>query len=445
MMRKPAPEHGKCNGWQPGPWRDGLGLCRVCYLHANPATRLAITSANRKQSTRSSMPAADTPAHFGRVCLHLVADSQHRNERGHTIDPNGLAEDCDKRIARECRKHGTITTNVPYNGYVCCFERGNHCPDYATDERQYDAMIADLLGPERPRKREWVKNRRVQEAHRIAMRRYLESIPSYPFDREGRGVIICGGGPKYAIGIYVHIRMLRHLGSGLSVQVWHRGEAEPFPDCIRELAGVEVIDADAHPLRSTWRTYGGWQMKLIAGLNSGWRRWIFSDADNYPVLNPEICFDKNPTGAILWPDIASNDGGVKWKSYGVSPPANNIGTNAGSAVFDLAKCWKALNLAHWFDMHSEYYYQVQYGVGGFGDQDQVRAAFVVAEAPYQLYNQRPENRGGIFLQNGPDGRVMFAHRIHDKRFDRRDDTIPMESLAHEFAAEYRKLTGEVPT
>ena len=50
---------------------------------------------------------------------------------------------------------------------------------------------------------------------------------AYPAERfEGRGIVICGGGAKYFPCVYVLVRLLRHLGCQLPIEVWHLGAKE---------------------------------------------------------------------------------------------------------------------------------------------------------------------------------------------------------------------------
>ena len=43
---------------------------------------------------------------------------------------------------------------------------------------------------------------------------------------QGRGIVICGGGLRYFPSAWVCINMLRRLGCGLPIQLWHLGSAE---------------------------------------------------------------------------------------------------------------------------------------------------------------------------------------------------------------------------
>lgn len=423
---------GTCPGWHSGIYT--ADQCRPCWRSENPATRTdrpaVVTGAELLGvPVGIGVRVATIRGEASRIpleCVHL-GDIIKRCSRGDTHRCN-----FDGHNWQQC----TPSPNIPDALTRSCI----NCPNRDAG-LEGDQLMAEIAGPEKERTdpRSWCQSPAVQTAHTLAYRRFLADLPAFQSDGAGRGYIVIGGG-KYAAGVYLSIRMLREVGSDLPVQVWHRGQAEPVPACVRELPGVTVIDAEAHPARSSWRVLGGWQLKMIAGLWSGWREWIFSDADNYPVVDPAPLFD-NSTGAVLWPDLEMNDGGCKWASYGVMPPTPNRGTNGGSAVFDAARCWRALWLAHWFDMHSEYYYKPEFGTGGYGDQDQVRAAFHITGTPYTLPAVRPENRGGIFLQKGLDGRVAFVHRIHDKPrpggLTRHDAGIPRESDAHRIMGEYR--------
>ena len=59
--------------------------------------------------------------------------------------------------------------------------------------------------------------------------------PPYPEARfHGRGIVVCGGGDKYFPCAWVCIRMLRHVGCTLPIELWHVGQAE-LPDAVRAL------------------------------------------------------------------------------------------------------------------------------------------------------------------------------------------------------------------
>ena len=81
---------------------------------------------------------------------------------------------------------------------------------------------------------------------RSEMEKFILNIGPYPKSYQGRGIIICGGGHKYFTCAWVCIKMLRHLGCKLPVQLWYLGEREMDSQMISLLAplGVECIDGN---------------------------------------------------------------------------------------------------------------------------------------------------------------------------------------------------------
>ena len=198
-----------------------------------------------------------------------------------------------------------------------------------------------------------------------------------------------------------------------------RQAAEPVSGRVRRLPGVEVVDAEAHPARPGRRTLGGWESKLFAVINSPFEEVLFLDADCYPVCDPDECFrpEHNPHGIVTWPDAPLADGAVHWASYGLSPDGQP-GLNGGHYVFVKWRAWPVLHLAAHYDDHSDYYYwRSVHGVqvGGFSDQEQVRAALHKLGARSHRYADRPLAVAcQSYLQAGPHGRPLFVHRFGNK-------------------------------
>jgi hypothetical protein len=213
--------------------------------------------------------------------------------------------------------------------------------------------------------------------------------------------------------------MLRHVGWRHPIQVWHRGHPEPVSDRVRRLPGVEVVDAEAHPARPGRRALGGWESKSFAIINCPFEEVLFLDADCYPVCDPDECFrpEHNPHGIVTWPDTTAGDDAVHWPTYGLGPDGQT-GLNGGHYVFVKRQAWAVLQLAAHYDNHSDYYYwRSVYGVqvGGFGDQEQVRAALHKLGAPSHRYAERPLACAcGSYVQAGPHGRPLFVHRFANK-------------------------------
>ena len=247
-----------------------------------------------------------------------------------------------------------------------------------------EALAELLAGPVLLMPEDWRSWPVIHKAHLLLVDRLLAGMPSYPEGRfAGRGAVICGGG-AYEAGAYVACRMLRHVGWEHPIQVWHRGPAEPVSARLRGLPGVTVIDAETHPVRAGRRLLGGWEAKSLAVLNSPFEEVLFLDADCYPIFDPNECFEPehNPHGIVTWPDTPLGDNALHWPTYGVEPDGKT-GLNGGHYVFTKRRAWALLHLAAHYDNHSDYYYwrsvyNVQ--VGGFGDQEQVRAAAAPARS-----------------------------------------------------------------
>ena len=71
----------------------------------------------------------------------------------------------------------------------------------------------------------------AEDAGLVRHRGLLDAVSrlDFPFPQArcaDRGIVICGGGERYLPSAYVLVRVLRHLGCGLPVEVWHLGEGE---------------------------------------------------------------------------------------------------------------------------------------------------------------------------------------------------------------------------
>src|SRR4029079_8233298 len=112
----------------------------------------------------------------------------------------------------------------------------------------------------------------MSDSLRQALAARLQAPPPYPADRfDGRGIVICAGGPRYFVCAWVLISMLRQVHrSDLPIQVWHLGQREMSEEMrvLLENMQVEVVDAETVIGRHPARVAGGWPLKPYAIMNS---------------------------------------------------------------------------------------------------------------------------------------------------------------------------------
>jgi hypothetical protein len=269
-----------------------------------------------------------------------------------------------------------------------------HCPDY---------LARDPFGPNS------AQMRRRADA-------FLAAVGDYPAGRyAGRGVVLAGGGDRYFAALYVTVRALRHVGCRLPIQVWYLGRYDEMPAGRQALLapyGVACIDADAVRLRHPARVLNGWELKAFAALHSPFEEVLFLDADCYPCRNPEFLFDLEDyraRGAIFWPDFFPVDPRLKWTAYGVPDPGRPGSVESGQFVVHKRPSWRPLNLAWFYNDHSDYYYRY-----GYGDKHTFEVAWARCGQPFVMWQVQGCWVAVAYVHAGPDTRPLFVHRCADK-------------------------------
>ena len=270
---------------------------------------------------------------------------------------------------------------------------------------------------------------------------FVETIEPYPDRFSGRGIVICAGGPKYSPSAWVLVRLLRHLGCSLPIQVWYRGDEERDEAWIELISayGVECVDAEAVRKKHPHLSLGGWELKAYAVLHSPFREVMLLDADNVPVRDPEYLFDTpgyQETGALFWPQGSRmSPGHASWSAFGVEY-RDEEEFESGQLIIDKARCWRALNLCNWYNERSYFFYRVVYG-----DKDTFRFAWHRLGQPFAM----PERGMGILsstlLQYDPAGELIFQHRFGDKWRLSGNQRIPgfqHEAICNEFMHDLRQ-------
>jgi hypothetical protein len=286
---------------------------------------------------------------------------------------------------------------------------------------------------------------------------FLAALPAYPQERyRDRGVVIAGGGDRFFPSLYVTVRALRHVGCRLPIQIWYMGRNHEMPSKRKALLApfaVECVDADKIRRRHPSRHLGGWELKVFATLHSAFEEVLYLDADCYPCRNPEFLLELEEyrvRGAIFWPDTDVDDTRLAWSAFGVPDPRRQGSIESGQFVLNKRLCWEPLNLAWFYNNHSEYYYRY-----GFGDKHTLEVAWTRCARPFVMWEPKATWIDAAYLHRGPDRQPLFVHRCRDKfRFANHEYTtsqindsplfyasLPLEKECWSWMSELASRTG----
>jgi ADP-heptose:LPS heptosyltransferase len=243
---------------------------------------------------------------------------------------------------------------------------------------------------------------------------WLARCSPYGGDFAGRGIVISGGGVRLFTNAWVCIRMLRHVGCSLPIELWYFGERE-LDARMRALVaplGVECVDGESRLRQHGARLQHVWALKPFAVLHSRFREVLLLDADNVPVANPEPLF-RSPAydkyGAVFWPDFGRLDPQrPAWKLFGV-PYRDEPEIESGQVLVNKEACWRALNLCLWYNLHAELFYDHVYG-----DKETFHLAFRKLLAPYAMPRRPIYRLPGVMCQHDFQGHRLFQHRSRAK-------------------------------
>jgi len=277
---------------------------------------------------------------------------------------------------------------------------------------------------------------------RTASEEFIRRIPPYPGGYSGRGIVICGGGFKYSAPAWVGIKMLRHLGCGLPIELWYLDGAE-MDEALQALLaplGVRTVNGSEIRQQHPTRMWGGWPLKAFSIVHSRFREVLLLDADNLPVVNPEFLFETaefRRCGALFWPDIRrckrSQD---IWRIAGV-PYRTGWEFESGQVLIDKRRCWRPLALALWYNEHADFFYRHV-----LGDKETFHLAFRKLEHPYAMPAKPVHRLTATMCQHDFEGHRVFQHRNLDKwnlwLFNRRVRGFLYEKESRAFIRELRE-------
>lgn len=262
----------------------------------------------------------------------------------------------------------------------------------------------------------WWNWTNVLEAHDLLAQEFLDSVGDYPCQcYAGRGIVICGGGHRLFTNAWVCMRMLRYLGVSLPIELWHLdGEMDSYMAALMAPWGVTCVDARerGRTLPRQPRILNGWELKPFALLHSHFEETLLLDADNVPVMHPEILFvtpQYLETGAIFWPDFGRmEETRGMWRATGV-PFRDEPEFESGQIVVDKSRAWRALNLTVHYNEHSDFYYQHVHG-----DKCTFRFAWHRTQTPFAMPPYPIHALDATMCQHDFWGRRIFQHRNFDK-------------------------------
>jgi FkbM family methyltransferase len=244
---------------------------------------------------------------------------------------------------------------------------------------------------------------------------FISALKAFPANRFcGRGIVICAGGVDYFAQAWVCIQMLRQHGCNLPVEVWHYGRAEldHRMEAILNMIGARTVNACEMMRHYPMRNPLGYELKSYALLHSSFKEVLLLDADNVPLVNPERLFttpEFKETGAIFWPDYLRLGRARKiWKLCGVTYRSEPE-FESGQMVIDKEKCWAPLNLAWWYNDHSEFFFNYIHG-----DKDTFHLAWRRLNVPYSMPPFPIHSLEGVMCQHDFQGRRIFQHRNSHK-------------------------------
>lgn len=235
--------------------------------------------------------------------------------------------------------------------------------------------------------------------------------------KKGNGIVFVAGGSRYLTNVWVAIKLLRHLGCQLPIEIWYLGNFE-MPEAFRKVLltvpNVELRNVEEQVTKGN--VAGGWQLKSFAIINSRFENVFFFDADTTVHNDPTPIFDSSEfknTGAIFWPDIRTmNDDRLIWEICGLHPTVA-IEVEAGQMLINTKQNPKALEMGLFMNEHCEFFYRHIWG-----DKDTMHMAFRMVDAPFLLiptYQQlTTKGRFAGLRHIWTDGQPLVDHRIHCK-------------------------------
>lgn len=324
----------------------------------------------------------------------------------------------EKTGAESCIVNGSVkaVATARSNGYLVCSECGFREP-----EEQLEMPVAQLrVKLEEPRSSlpfEWPEWKAAKHAVRESFLEVCSTAFLPPKKINGRGVVIAAGGDVYFPGAWAVTNVLRSVGCTLPIQWWYLGKHEMDARMLQFASELGVTAIDSTPF-TDFRNQGGWELKPLSVLMSGFEEVLYLDADCVPTTNPEYLFDSpefQKHGSVFWPDLPQPNGkpwveNNVWELFGLTPdPTPDF--ESGQFLVDVRRCWKELQATLWLNNHSEYVYKHVYG-----DKSTFHLAWRGCSRQYGMPSTPAGWKRPCIQQHDFDGKLAFNHACQGKLF-----------------------------
>lgn len=299
---------------------------------------------------------------------------------------------------------------------------GDHCPEHLArllvnpDQLKNDGPFWRELSPAD------IRRKRAELVQYLAARKkdgnalvFSDGEDGGESTGTGRGIVLTAGNKDTTARAITLLRMLKHYGNTLPIEVFHY-EDELRDDGQRrtlEELGAKVVQVrNAEKKEGRWKN---WQIKSGAIIESSFREVLSLDSDNIPLGRVEHLFDadlyKRKGGAVFWPDITKDhpDNAI-WRIVGDHCSFDEWSFESGEIVIDkggngglnLAALWLATGMmaddTFWFKLCG-------------GDKDTFRWAFRALDIKYARPQRWLSALG--YLQNSGSfcGHTMLQYDI----------------------------------
>ncbi|KAJ4017501.1 mannosyltransferase [Fusarium irregulare] len=246
----------------------------------------------------------------------------------------------------------------------------------------------------------------LKENHETFVQSLRHLAPKLPFERSTRGIVITSKGSGVGVAATA-VRMLRHVGSQLPVQLFLDSTTqEEHQKCNDTLTHLEVQCLNMDDFLRLPNTteirkpkIKSYQYKVLSIIFSSFQDILFLDADAFPLRNPDYLLDVEPyksRGLVTWPDFwLPTISPLFYQIAGAKMPNVTIdsrSSESGVMLYNKARHADSLLLAAYYNFYGpRFYYQLHsQGAWGSGDKETFMQSAYVLGNPFYQVKKSPE-------------------------------------------------------